>query len=242
MPLALVTGAAVRVGRAIALGLAHAGYDLVLHAHRSRDAAEELAGELRALGRRASVELADLASLEEVGALAARVVAEHGCLDLLVLSAAPYEHVDFTHVTPAKYEHMFAVNVRAPFFLTQGLLPALRAAAAPSIVAITDMAVERAYTATHAFSPYVASKAALAQLTRSLAVELGPQVRVNAVAPGPVAISSETTEAQRAHMLTRIPLRREGSAADVAGAVLYLAQAPYVTGVTLTVDGGLSVS
>jgi pteridine reductase len=242
VPLALVTGGAIRVGRAIALALGHAGYDVIIHFNRSPGPAETLQRELQALGRVAFIERADLSSLEEVKLLAARVAGSHSALDLLVSSAAAYQHVDFERVTPDQFEHMFAVNVRAPFFLTQALLPLLRAAPAPSIVAITDMAVERAYTSTHFFSPYVASKAALAQLTRSLALELGPTIRVNAVAPGPVAIAAETTTAQREDMLRRIPLKREGSPEDIARAVLFLAQAPYVTGQTLVVDGGLSVS
>lgn len=239
VPLALVTGGAIRVGRAISLALAHAGYDLVLHANRSRREADELAAELSALGRRVQVVTADLSQLDQVAQLVSRVSAP---LDLLVSSAAAYEHVNFADVTPAQFAHMFDVNVRAPFFLIQGLLPALRAAPSPSIVTITDMAVDHAYTSSHFFSPYIASKAALAQLSRSLALELGPAIRVNAVAPGPVAMAAETTEAQRADILERIPLRREGRPEDVAAAVVFLSTASYVTGQTLTVDGGLSVS
>jgi NAD(P)-dependent dehydrogenase (short-subunit alcohol dehydrogenase family) len=111
-----------------------------------------------------------------------------------------------------------------------------------SVVNITDMAVTHAYTSTHFFSHYLASKAALEQLTRSLALELGPTIRVNAVAPGPVAMAQETTSAQRADMLERIPLKREGSPHDVARAVVFLATSSYVTGQTLRVDGGLSVA
>jgi pteridine reductase len=242
VPLALVTGGAIRVGRAIALALGRAGYDVVVHANRSAQAAEALVAELGQLGRRGFVEWADLSSLEQVQGLGARVAKAHPALDLLVHSAAAYEHVDFAATTPAQVERMFAVNVRAPFFLTQALLPTLRAAPSPAIVTITDMAVERAYTSTHFFSHYIASKAALAQLTKAWALELGPAVRVNAVAPGPVAMAAETTDAQRADMLARIPLKREGSPEDIAQAVLYLARAPYVTGQALVVDGGLSVS
>ena len=103
------------------------------------------------------------------------------------------------------------------------------------------MAVSHAYSDTHFFSHYLASKAALDQLTRAWALELGPKVRVNAVAPGPVAMAAETTDEQRQSILMRVPLRREGRPEDVARAVVFLAQAPYITGQTLRVDGGLSV-
>ncbi|MBL8921709.1 MAG: SDR family oxidoreductase [Myxococcaceae bacterium] len=242
MPLAVVTGAGVRVGRAIALALAGGGYDLVLHANRSVEQADEVKALVARQGRQAFVERADLSDGDAVAALASRLRAQHPAIDLLVNSAAAYGHVAFADVTRAQLEEMWRVNVAAPFFLTQQLLPALRASPAPAIVNITDMAVSHAYTPTHFFSHYLASKAALEQLTRSLALELGPKVRVNAVAPGPVAMAGETTSAQRAEILSRVPLKREGSPDDVARAVLFLAQAPYVTGQTVRVDGGLSVA
>lgn len=242
MPLALVTGAGIRVGRAIALGLARDGFDVVLHANRSVEAAEAVKREVEQLGRRAFVEPANLADVTAVRALAQRVQQAHRTVDLLVNSAAAYAHVDFEQITPAQLDEMYRVNLAAPFFLIQGLLPALRASPRASIVNVTDMAVTHAYTTTHFFAHYLASKAALDQLTRSLALELGPAIRVNAVAPGPVAMAAETTDAQKADILGRIPLRREGSPEDIARAVVFLAQSPYITGQTLRVDGGLSVA
>lgn len=242
MATAVVTGAGIRVGRAIALALGDAGFDVVVHVNRSREPALEVKAELERRGRQAWVEQADLSDLGAVQALAARLVATHGALSVLVNSAAAYAHVDFPDVTPQQLEHMWRVNVQAPFFLTQGLLPALRAAKPSAVVNITDMAVSHAYTSTHFFAHYLASKAALDQLTRSLALELGPDVRVNAVAPGPVAMAAETTGTQRDDILKRVPLRREGSPEDVARAVVFLATSPYVTGQTLRVDGGLSVA
>lgn len=225
------------MGRAIALALGRAGFDVVVHANRSVREAGEVADGLRAVGREARVEAVDLSTREGPAALAARV----GALDVLVNSAAAYEHVAFEAVTREQLERMFAVNVTAPFLLTQALLPKLRAARG-CVINITDMAVTHAYTTTHFFPHYLASKAALDQLTRAWALELGPEVRVNAVAPGPVAMASETTDAQRSDILARVPLRREGRPDDVAGAVVFLAQSPYITGQTLRVDGGLSVS
>lgn len=242
MPIALVTGGAIRVGAAISRALAEAGFDVIVHARRSRDAAEALAAELARGGRRAWVETADLATAEGPVALAARVRETHAALDLLVNNAAAYEHLDFEAITPERFEAMMAVNVRAPFFLTQALLPALRASRSASVVNVTDMAVSHPYTTSHFFAHYLASKAALEQLTRAWALELGPAVRVNAVAPGPVAMAGDTTEEQRKDILARVPLRREGAPDDVARAVVYLAGAPYVTGQTIRVDGGLSVA
>lgn len=230
------------MGRAIALALGAAGFDVVLHANRSVEPALKVKTELETLGRRAWVESADLSDTEAVSKLAQRIRASHPAIDLLVNSAAAYAHVDFADVTPAQLDLMWKVNVAAPFFLTQGLLPALRAAKTAGVVNITDMAVSHAYTSTHFFSHYLAAKAGLDQLTRSLALELGPAIRVNAVAPGPVAMAAETTSEQRDDILKRIPMKREGSPEDVARAVVFLATAPYITGQTLRVDGGLSVA
>lgn len=242
MPLALVTGGAVRVGAAITRALAKDGFDVIIHTRRAFADVAPVVDDVRALGRRAWVETVDLATEDGPGELARRVHAIDERLDLLVNNAATYAHLGFEHVTRAAFDAMMAVNVRAPFFLTQALLPALRASGAGAVVNITDMAVSHAYTTTHFFSHYLASKAALDQLTRAWALELGPDVRVNAVAPGPVAMAGETTDAQRADMLQRVPLGREGSPEDVARAVVFFARAPYATGQTLRVDGGLSVA
>lgn len=241
-PKAIVTGAGVRVGRAIATTLARAGYDLVVHANRSREAVDEVARELETLGSHVSVEACDLADVRAVTDLAGRIREAHGAVDLVVNNAAAYEHVPFSEIGPEAFERMMAVNVRAPFFLVQGLLPALRRSERPSIVNVTDACLRHAYSSGHTFAHYLASKAALEQLTLAWARELGPHVRVNAVAPGPVAIAGETSSAERTELFTRTPLGREGSAEDVAEAVLYLARAPYVTGHVLAVDGGLGAS
>ena len=238
MPTALVTGGGIRVGRAIALALGRAGFDVVVHANRSVHEAAEVVAELKALGRLARVEAVDLSLPNGPGQLADRM----GALDLLVNSAATYEHANFADITRAQLDRMLSVNVVAPFLLTQALVPALKASGSGCVVNITDMAVTHAYTGTHFFSHYLASKAALDQLTRAWALELGPSIRVNAVAPGPVAMAAETTDAQRSDMLGRIPLRREGRPEDIAQAVVFLAQSPYITGQTLRVDGGLSVA
>jgi pteridine reductase len=242
MPLALVTGGAVRVGAATTRALARAGYEVLVHARRSADAARDLVREIQGQGGRASVLVADLADPRGPMTLAEQVRGHHTSLDLLVNNAAAYEHRPFAEISPEHLDAMLQVNLRAPFFLTQALLPLLRDSGAGCVINLTDMAVSHTYTTTHFFAHYLASKAALDQLTRAWALELAPTIRVNAVAPGPVAIGGETTDEQRDEILRRTPLRREGSPEDVARAVLFLAGSPYLTGQTLRVDGGLSIA
>ncbi|MET0403347.1 MAG: SDR family oxidoreductase [Cystobacter sp.] len=238
MGTAFITGAGVRVGRAIAGALGRAGYDLVLHANRSLAPVEALAEELRALGRRVTVHAADLSQPEAVAELGARVLAEHAALDVVVHNAGLYEAVPFESITRAQYHTMLGVNLDAPFFLTQALLPALRQGRSPSVVHLTDIGGERAVGG---YAHYSVSKAALIMLTRALAVELAPHVRVNALSPGVVAFPEDFSAQAREALLARVPLGREGDVEDVARAVLFLTRdAPYVTGQVLAVDGGWS--
>lgn len=237
MPVAFITGAGIRVGRAIAMRLAAAGYDLILHAHRSLAPLEALADEARALGSTVSLYPADLSSAAAVDALASTLCAAHPAIDLVVHNAALFEKVRFEDVTREQFAALHRLNLETPYFLTQGLLPALRNAPAPAVVHITDIMGERA---TAGFSHYGVTKAALLYLTRALAAELAPQIRVNAVSPGTVAFPEDYSEDVRASILRRIPLGREGDPADIAEAVLFFAQNSYVTGQVMAVDGGRS--
>ena len=242
MPLALVTGGGIRIGRAISLALGKSGFDLLIHYNSSQAGALQTVADLASLGRKATAIAADLSTPEGVRSLADAVATHTKRLDCLVLSAASYEHTDFADITLESLERMWAVNVRAPFLLTQHLLPLLRAGGEPScIVAITDATLFHGYTASHHFSHYAATKGALAQLVRSWATELAPGIRVNAVAPGPVAFGDDTTEAQRNEILAKLPLRREGTPMDIGAAVEFLVRSPYITGHALIVDGGQSV-
>ncbi len=238
MPTALITGAGVRVGRAIALALLDAGFDLLLHANRSLDGVREVARTAQERGRRAEVLRHDLSREDGPLELARAGLALAPSLDLLVNNAGLYERLPFGQVSPQAYRRMLGVNLEAPFFLTQALLPALEAASG-CVVNITDSAVERPY-AQH--SAYFVSKAGLEMLTRVLALELAPKVRVNGVAPGVVAFPEGFPEVMRRSIVSRVPLQREGTPEDVARAVVFLAvSAPYVTGHVLGVDGGLAV-
>ncbi|MBN2799369.1 MAG: SDR family oxidoreductase [Deltaproteobacteria bacterium] len=234
---ALVTGAAVRVGRAIALELAASGFDLVLHYRRSDAAVREVAAACEARGVRVELVHADLASVHALEELVRTVLRGAPTLDLLVNNASAYEAVPFEAITPAVWDEMMAVNARAPFLLSQGLLPALRAARG-LVVHLVDIGAQRPPAG---YAHYSMSKAALAMLVRAMAVELAPEVRTVGISPGQVAWPPDYDEQTRARLAARIPLQRVGTPEDIARLVRFLAtEAPYIHGEIIAVDGGLS--
>lgn len=236
MGTALVTGAGIRVGRAVALRLAEAGYDVHLHVNRSRASADEVKAEIEKMGRCAWVWQANLAIEDELVDLAEKVQQHTPALDVLVNNAGLFERIPFRDITRAQYRLMQAVNVDAPFFLTQRLLDALQRADSPLVVMVGDIGGDRPVSE---YAHYSISKAGLLMLTRALAVELAPSVRVNAVSPGTVAFPEDMDDATRAQILARIPMQREGHPNDIAKTVCFLAQqAPYITGQVFNVDGG----
>ncbi|MEI7036740.1 pteridine reductase [Fulvimonas yonginensis] len=240
-PVALVTGAARRVGASIARQLHAAGYDLALHYRRSAGDAEALAAELEVRRPHSTLLLAaELADTARLPSLVQRAVDRFGRLDALVNNASAFRPTPVGEATPAHWEELFASNAQAPFFLSQAAWPALREARG-AIVNLVDIYAERPLAG---YPIYVMAKAALAAMTRALALDLGPEVRVNAVAPGAVLWPDEGKDYDdRAAMLARTPLRRAGSPQDVAGAVLWLLRdAPFVTGQIIRVDGGRSLS
>jgi pteridine reductase len=234
---ALVTGSARRIGAAIARRLHAAGYDLALHYRGSADDAQALATELE--GARADSTLllqADLAEFDRLPELVAKTIGRFGRLDALVNNASGFHPTPFGTTTPAQWDELFAINARAPFFLSQAAAPHL-ANANGAIVNIADIHAERPLRG-HAV--YAMSKAALLHMTRSLALELAPKVRVNAVSPGAILWpeGGKDPDAQAA-LLARTPLGRIGTPQEIAEAVLWLLQdARYCTGQTLHVDGG----
>jgi pteridine reductase len=232
-PVVLVTGAGQRVGRAIAVHLADRGYDVALHHHRSAEGARDAAADCTAAGARAECFGADLADPSNAGALIASVAGAFGHLDALVNSAAIMMTTPLDSVAPAEWDQIFAVNLRAPFFLS---LAAHRAMSGGG--AIVNIADHLAEESSPGLVPHGISKAAVVAMTTHLAVQFAPRIRVNAVSPGAVLPPEGWPAAARDRFVRDTPLGRIGTPRDVAGAVEYLLSAPYVTGHVLVVDGG----
>ena len=242
---ALITGAGVRVGRAIALELARHDIDVAVHYRSSADAAEEVATACRHHGVEAWTVQGDLSVEAETRAVAQAVLERWDTLSILVNNASLFTPAPFEQTTLDQLRAMHALHVEAPFLLSQALLPALRAAAdadrdlqSSLIVQMVDIAVERPFKG---YTAYAASKAGLAMLLKSMAVELAPAVRTVGLAPGHVAWPPDYDDATKARMLRRIPMGRVGAPTDVATAVRFLFfDGVYVNGDVIKLDGGLS--
>lgn len=222
------------MGRAIAVAIGVRGMHVVVHHHDSADGAEETVRQIRGAGGAASVECADLTDVAAAERLIDRVVERHGTLSVLVNSAAVMVRTPVGGVAAAAWDGMFALNARAPFFLSQRAAPALRASSG-CIVNIADLA---AYETWPAYVPHAMTKAAVVQMTRGLARALAPTVRVNGVAPGIALLPEDCSAEDTEHLRRTTPLQRLGTPDDVAQAVLYLIEATYVTGEVIRVDGG----
>jgi pteridine reductase len=234
-PRALVTGAAVRVGRAIAVELARSGFDLVIH--HGRSSPDPTLAACRAAGAAAIAVSADLADPAGCDAVVAAGLAG-GPLALLVNNASVFEPKPFGEITAADWDRMMAINARAPFLLARGLLPALRAARG-LVVNLCDIGADRPVAG---YAHYSASKAATVMVVKAIAVELGPEVRAIGISPGQVAWPDSYDEALRARLTRRIPLQRAGTPEDVARLVRFAAlEGTYLNGVVIPLDGGLAV-
>jgi pteridine reductase len=231
---AIVTGAGRRVGRALAVALGARGMRVVVHYGGSADGARETARQIEAAGGTATIAQADLRDVAAGEQLIDRVVEQQGELFALVNSAAVMVRTPVGETTQAEWDDMFALNVRAPYFLSQHAAPALRAARG-AIVNIADLA---AFETWPAYVPHGMTKAAIVQMTRALAHALAPEVRVNGVAPGVVLLPEGWSDADGERLRGTTPLRRLGTPDDVAHAVVYLLEADYVTGEVIRVDGG----
>ena len=240
--IALVTGGARRIGKEIALHLHRRGFDIVLHYRSSSEDAEALARLMCDRRPDSCMTLqADIQHTEEIERLGNALAERYDRLNLLVNNASGYAPTPIDHCTPSQFDDMLNANLRGPYFLVQALLPLLKNARG-SIVNILDVHAERPLPG---YNAYCAAKSGLTSLTRSLAVELAPQVRVNGVSPGAILWPEEGASydtLMREDTLARTPLQRQGDPADIAGAVGFLAcDAPFVTGQVLTVDGGRSL-
>ncbi|UIF86488.1 SDR family oxidoreductase [Cupriavidus sp. UYPR2.512] len=240
---ALVTGGARRLGRAIALELAAQGWDVAVHCHRSVDEAEALAAQIRALGRRAAVLRADLADEAATGRLVADCAAALGVPTCLVNNASLFQYDVATSFSYASLDTHMRTNVAAPLLLARELHKALAAAAGNDKAAeprgvVINLLDQKLDNLNPDFLSYTLSKAALQTATVQLAQALAPRLRAVGVAPGITLVSGEQSEQsfRRAHRVT--PLGQSSTPEDIAQAVAYLAQARAVTGTTLYVDGG----
>ena len=236
---AVVTGAAHRVGRAIALALAQAGAHVVVHHFRSGQHVPETIDAIEALGVRAVPVRADLADPDGIETLFAAAEAAFSGVDVLVNSAANMEPGDVLTLTRADWHRSLDLNLTAPYFCAQRAAPSMRARGGGAIVNIADLAGLRPWARYPAHS---VSKAGLIMATQVLAKALAPDIRVNAVAPGPV-IKPEDWEDDVWHTLgQRTLLKRTGSGYDVARAVIFLLEADFITGETVVVDGGRHIA
>lgn len=240
MKAALITGAAKRIGKAIADRLLREEYRLILHAHSSFSDLNAWLADHCLKDRVIGVVQADLSLEGGQDELISAVKKRLSSLDLIVHNASTFSPRRFGEISRESYREMMAVNLDAPFFITQSLLPLLRNAHSPSVVNIVDAMWERP---SPKFSHYAVSKAGLAILTRSLASELAPQIRVNAVAPGAILFQPFHTDAMRESTIQGIPHNRLGDPTDIADAVVFLSEhAQYVAGEILVIDGGRSIS
>ena len=245
---AIVTGAARRLGAFVARDLHSAGYSVLVHYRNSESEARQVATELNTLrANSATTACAELTSAEGASILADQAVKQWGRIDLLINNASEFFPTPFGSITSSQIDKLFGSNFRGPLFLSQACAPALKLQHG-NIINMTDIYASMPHPE---HSVYCAAKASLVMLTRSLAKELAPDVRVNAIAPGAILWPEKSTdhattiesEQAQAKLIESVPLKRKGTPADIAHAVAFLSssKASYITGETLVVDGGRSL-
>jgi len=230
---ALVTGAAKRIGRSIALRLAEEGADVVVNYETSKSEADQLVGEIAAHGRRAIAVQADVSKKAEVDRLFVQVYEEFGRLDILVNNAGIFFPAKFEELTEEQWDRIMNANLKSQFLCAQAAIPLLRRGAGQShIVNISSLGGLLAWSA---FTHYCVSKAGVIMLTRCLARALGPKILVNSVAPGTIQFPGEEPDED---YIRQVPLHRTGTGEDIADAVAFFVKSDFVTGQILPVDGG----
>jgi len=234
----LVTGGAKRLGRAAALSLTAAGATVAITYLRSKDDAEDTLHEIEQIGGRGIAVHCDVTNAASVRKAVSTVVRRLGGIDVLINNAGTYETVAFDELTVQQWDAIFATNVRGPFLVSKAALPQLRARKG-RIINLGSLGGLRAW-AGHAH--YCSSKAALHMLTKVMAKAIAPEIAVNCVAPGMIDLGEKGAADFMKRMSKLTPMRRNGSAQDVAAAILFFATAPhFITGQILTVDGGLGL-
>ena len=232
---AVVTGGARRLGAAIVLALADAGCHVVIHCRTSRSAAEVTADQARSRGVKAVTVQADAARAADVSRLLEATLDAFGRVDILVANAGAFRRTALSTLTEADWDDMLNNNLRAAFLCAQRFGVHMRDHAGGCIITLADVAGLRPWAE---YLPYSIAKAGVIALTRGLAKELAPSVRVNAIAPGPILFPDDFDAAQQQREVARTLLRRQGHPDNIADAVLSLIRNDYITGVVLPVDGG----
>jgi NAD(P)-dependent dehydrogenase (short-subunit alcohol dehydrogenase family) len=231
---ALVTGAGKRLGRVVALRLAEEGADVAVHYGKSKAEAGEVVREIEKLGRRAAAFSAELSDVSAVRGMIAEVAGHFGGLDILVNSAANFLQTKFAETSEAIWDASLDANLKGPFFCTQAATPHLAKSGRGVVVNFADIGGLFGW---REFLPYSISKAGVIMMTKVLAKELAPNIRVNAIAPGTITFPGDKPELEE-RFVERAPLRRSGRPEEIADAVMYLVTAEFVTGHVLVVDGG----
>jgi len=233
----LVTGAARRVGRAIAMAMGQRGAKVAIHYNKSKKEADRVAEDiLDGFGRDAATFKADLGDVRQVQKMAESVNKRFGAIHVLVNSASLYEKNTFGETTANDWNNHLNVNLRAPFFLSQAVAPFMVKSGGGKIINIADWAAHRPYTD---YIPYCVSKAGLLCLNTALAKELAPEIQVNAILPGPVLLPENFSRRAREAVIKATLLKRLGTPEDVASAVLFLIESgDFITGAAIPVDGG----
>lgn len=232
---ALITGAAQRIGRTIALALAEAGFDIGVHCSTSRDAAAATCDAIRRLGRRTTLLQADLADEAATEALMPRAAAALGPIGVLVNNASPFVRDEWHDATRASWDTHLEPGLRAPFVLTQHFARALPANAEGVVINMLD---QRVWSITPHFVSYTVAKAGLWALTQSMALALAPRIRVNAIGPGPALPNTRQSQEQFDRQSASVPLHRGTSPEEIARAALAILALPAMTGQMLALDGG----
>lgn len=236
---ALVTGAAKRLGQAIALELARRGADVIVHYGRSKSEAEETARQIEQMGRKALALQADLTEPAQIERLVEQATRTLGPIDILINSASTFQRTPFGGVAAEQWDRLMNTNVRAPFLLAQAVGPVMKRRGAGKIINLSDATLPYAVPD---FTPYAVSKAGLEALTRGLARALAPEVQVNAILPGAILPAVEGGEAGWQAAIQANLLKRRGHPEDIVQAVVFLIeQGDFLTGVFLPVDGGRSL-
>jgi len=233
-PIALVTGGARRIGRAITLGLAQEGYDVLVQYHQSEDAAHQVVRDVEAMGQQAMAIQGNLAETSAVELVAAGVRERFGRLDLLVNNASLFEPRQLLQVEEEEWDRVMAVNLKAPFLLLKATAPLLKAARG-SVINLVDLSALQPWAE---YAHHAVSKAGLLHLTRVMARAMAPEVRVNAIAPGTVMPPEDWDETRLNRARESALLQTLGSPEDVVRTVLFLTRSPFITGEVVVVDGG----